>query len=170
MQEVIRYLAEEGLISPQGEIRQPSTDIPIEMKIPDGLRDVIGKRLSRLSESCNRVLAVAAVIGRDFRLDVLQKVASIPDEELFKALEEATEGRGDRRESQPRWLPSTTVLPMPFSARRFMKRLLPRGESGCISRWRERWKKCMQTALRSTPLNWPSTSPTRQIALTWGKQ
>jgi len=89
VQEVIRYLAEEGLISPQGEIRQPSRDIPIEMKIPDGLRDVIGKRLSRLSESCNRVLAVAAIIGRDFPLNVLQKVASIPDEELFKALEEA---------------------------------------------------------------------------------
>jgi predicted ATPase len=39
------------------------------------LRDVIGKRLSRLSESCNQILSVAAVIGRDFRLEVLQRVA-----------------------------------------------------------------------------------------------
>jgi tetratricopeptide (TPR) repeat protein len=89
IQEVMRYLFEEGFISPQGEVRQKPRDIPVEMKIPDGLRDVIGKRLSRLSESCNRVLSVAAVIGRDFRLEVLQKVAGISDEELFKALEEA---------------------------------------------------------------------------------
>ena len=59
------------------------------MRIPDGLRDVIGKRLSSLSQSCNKVLAVAAVIGRDFRLEVLQKVAGMTDEEIFKALEEA---------------------------------------------------------------------------------
>ena len=64
-------------------------DTPVEMRIPDGLRDVIGKRLSSFSESCNKVLAVAAVIGRDFRLEVLQKVAGMTDEEIFKALEEA---------------------------------------------------------------------------------
>ena len=42
-----------------------------------------------MSESCNKVLAIAAVIGRDFRLEVLQKVAGMTDEEIFKALEEA---------------------------------------------------------------------------------
>src|SRR4030042_3317412 len=59
------------------------------MRIPDGLRDVRGKRLSSLSQSCNKVLAVDAVIGRAFRLEVLQKVAGMTDEEIFKALEEA---------------------------------------------------------------------------------
>jgi tetratricopeptide (TPR) repeat protein len=89
VQEVVRYLVEEGVISPQGEVRQKPKDIPVEMKIPDGLRDVIGKRLSSLSVSCNRMLAVAAVIGRDFRLEVLQKVAGMTDEEIFKTLDEA---------------------------------------------------------------------------------
>ena len=32
---------------------------------------------------------MAAVIGRDFRLEVLQKVAGMTEEEIFKALEEA---------------------------------------------------------------------------------
>ena len=36
------------------------------------------------SEKCNRLLAVAAVIGRDFRLDVLQQVAGLPEEELLR--------------------------------------------------------------------------------------
>ena len=59
------------------------------MRIPEGLTDVIGKRLSRLSDECNGVLGVAAVIGRDFSLDVLLRVADIAEEDLFAMLEEA---------------------------------------------------------------------------------
>src|SRR5207244_4496744 len=58
--------------------------------IPEGLRDVIGRRLSRLSPECNRLLAIAAVIGRDFRLDTLQTVAGLPEEAVIGGLEEAT--------------------------------------------------------------------------------
>lgn len=61
----------------------------IEMNIPEGLRDVIGKRLTNLSEECNRVLSIAAVIGREFRLDVLEKVAGLTEDEIYQALEEA---------------------------------------------------------------------------------
>jgi len=89
VQEVVRYLAEEGIIEKEGGRWRAKTDTPVEMRIPDGLRDVIGKRLSSLSESCNKVLSVAAVIGRDFQMEVLQKVAGMSDDELFRALEEA---------------------------------------------------------------------------------
>jgi tetratricopeptide (TPR) repeat protein len=93
VQEVMRYIAEEGLMNRQGgrwvgrfrETGEP----PPEMVIPEGLRDVIGKRLSRLSPEGNRALSIAAVMGRDFRLDVLQRVADLPEEALFNALEEA---------------------------------------------------------------------------------
>ncbi|MEW6186304.1 MAG: hypothetical protein AB1585_11255, partial [Thermodesulfobacteriota bacterium] len=89
VQEVIRYLAEEGVFVRDKGRWQAKSDTPVEMRIPDGLRDVIGKRLSSLSETCNKVLSVAAIIGRDFRLEVLQKVAGLSEEEIFKALEEA---------------------------------------------------------------------------------
>jgi tetratricopeptide (TPR) repeat protein len=89
VQEVVRYLAEEGIIEREEGRWRARSDTPLEMRIPDGLRDVIGKRLSGLSESCNKVLSVAAVIGRDFQVRVLQKVASIDDDELLGALEEA---------------------------------------------------------------------------------
>jgi tetratricopeptide (TPR) repeat protein len=59
------------------------------MSIPQGLRDVIGKRLSGLSQRCNRILSVAAVVGREFRLDLLKRVANTADEELYDILEEA---------------------------------------------------------------------------------
>lgn len=59
---------------------------------------MIGRRLSRLSPECNRLLAVAAVIGRDFALETLQRLAdpsagsgqAFEEEPLITALEEAT--------------------------------------------------------------------------------
>lgn len=40
-------------------------------RLPAGVREAIGSRLNRLSPACNRVLADAAVIGREFELAVL---------------------------------------------------------------------------------------------------
>jgi class 3 adenylate cyclase len=54
------------------------------------LKDVIGRRLSSLSDECNRVLSVASVIGRDFALDVLGRVGGISEDQLLSAIEEAT--------------------------------------------------------------------------------
>jgi len=86
VQEVVRYLVEEGLISrEEGQWRVTT----LEMSIPEGLRDVVGKRLSFLSTECNQLLSIAAVIGREFRLDVLQRVAEVPEDKLLSALEEA---------------------------------------------------------------------------------
>ena len=70
VQEVLRYLVEEGMLARghDGSARQT----PPEMRIPEGLLDVIGKRLSRLSQECNNVLGLAAVIGREFPMEVLQ--------------------------------------------------------------------------------------------------
>ena len=93
IQEVLRYFVEEGLLRRQdgqwiGRWRETG-EAPLEMAIPEGLRDVIGKRLTRLSDECNRVLSMAAVVGREFRLDVLQLVADTHEDVLFSAIEEA---------------------------------------------------------------------------------
>lgn len=89
VQELIRYLAESGIVTrQQGKWRQ-SGKASLEMSIPEGLRDVIGKRLSSLSDSCNRVLSIASVIGREFSLEILHKVAVISEDDMFKALDEA---------------------------------------------------------------------------------
>ena len=93
IQEVLRYFVEEGLLKRQegrwvGRYRETGEQ-PLEMAIPEGLRDVIGKRLSRLSQECNRLLSIAAVIGRDFALETLQSVAGMSEEEVLVGLEEA---------------------------------------------------------------------------------
>ena len=87
VQEVLRYLAEEGVFTREHD-RSPG-HAPLSIDIPEGLRDVIGKRLSRLSPECNRVLRTAAVIGQAFRMDVLQMVAEVSEDDLLAALEEA---------------------------------------------------------------------------------
>ena len=87
VQEILRYLVEEGLVSrEEGRWRG---DSDLADRIPEGLRDVIGKRLSRLSDGCNRMLATASVIGREFSLSVLRQLAGVPEEDLFGGLEEA---------------------------------------------------------------------------------
>jgi tetratricopeptide (TPR) repeat protein len=89
VQEVLRYLVEEGIVVREGGryVAQAGEGVGI----PEGLRDVVGRRLSRLSDKTNQVLAIAAVMGREFRLDVLQRVADLPDEEIYVAMEEAVE-------------------------------------------------------------------------------
>ena len=53
------------------------------------MREVIGRRLDRLSASCNEVLTIASVVGREFSLRLLQKVMDQPQERLLESLEEA---------------------------------------------------------------------------------
>jgi len=91
VQEVLRYLVEEGLVVREGGRYVRTDDGSAETGIPEGLRDVIGKRLSRLDEKTNQVLSIASVVGREFRLDVLLRLAGLPEEEILQALEEATE-------------------------------------------------------------------------------
>ncbi len=72
----------------------------IELEIPDGIQEVIGRRLNCLSEECNDTLARASVIGRRFNLRVLTMLLPEADQmHALKTLEEAT-GRGILRESE----------------------------------------------------------------------
>lgn len=50
--------------SVQGEDRNSWT-----IRIPEGVREVIRRRLNGLSDHCNEALTVASVIGREFTLD-----------------------------------------------------------------------------------------------------
>src|SRR5439155_6440562 len=71
VQEVLRYLVEEGFVLREGGRWVLAPGTAPGTGIPEGLRDVVGKRLSRLSEKTNQVLSVASVMGREFRADLL---------------------------------------------------------------------------------------------------
>jgi predicted ATPase len=89
VQEVVRYLAEEGLITQKEGRWRPTKDTPLEMNIPEGLWDVIGKRLSLISKQCNQLLSVASVIGREFAIDTLRAVVGMNEDIFVSALKDA---------------------------------------------------------------------------------
>ena len=62
--------------------------------IPAGVREVIGRRLDRLSERCNETLTLAAVLGRQFELGQLDRlVEDASSDRLLDVLEEALAAR-----------------------------------------------------------------------------
>ncbi len=63
------------------------------LRIPPGVRAVIGERVGRLSERCRELLVVASVIGREFGLDPLTRLSGLPRDELFDVLDEAVAER-----------------------------------------------------------------------------
>ena len=90
--ELLRDLAETGAIARRAG-RWETRALVDELAIPDGVRELIGQRLSRLSEPANRVLAVAAVVGPEFEPSVVELTSGLDEEVVLSALEEATAAR-----------------------------------------------------------------------------
>jgi AAA ATPase domain len=62
--------------------------------VPEGVKDVIGRRLDRLPPAALETLTLAAVLGSDFRLAALQVVApDLEQDDLIAALEAAVAAR-----------------------------------------------------------------------------
>ncbi len=89
--ELFRHLVESGALIHDGEVWRLAVDLS-EMALPDGIREVVGRRLSRLSDSANTVLSWAAVIGRELRLDLLAAVAG-DQEQVLDAIDDAVDAR-----------------------------------------------------------------------------
>lgn len=70
------------------------------LQVPEGVRQVIGKRLSRLGPQANRLLEACAVLGDGARFEVLAAVCEDEDEVLLNALEEAVATGMLREEGQ----------------------------------------------------------------------
>ncbi len=88
--EVVRLLASEGNLR---EVESAVAGGSWELAIPQGVREVVGRRLDRLSEDTNQVLRAAAAIGREFDGEVVQRVADLSPERLGAAAEEAAAAR-----------------------------------------------------------------------------
>jgi DNA-binding SARP family transcriptional activator len=90
--EILRHLAEAGW-SAGADSGQEATPAGGRLSIPDGVRDVIGRRVMRLGPQTGRVLAAAAVVGRAFDLETLEAVSDLGRDELVDALDLAIEAR-----------------------------------------------------------------------------
>jgi DNA-binding CsgD family transcriptional regulator len=81
------------LLVAEGRLGRAAGSQTWSVSIPESVRDVVGRRLERLSATCNDVLIVASVVGRDVSLSVLERVSGLPTDMLLDALEEAGHAR-----------------------------------------------------------------------------
>jgi AAA ATPase domain len=79
--ELVRLLAQEG--------RLGSVAPGARLRIPATVREVIGRRLAHLSNACRDDLQVSSVIGREFDLALLSRVAGRPEGQILERLDEA---------------------------------------------------------------------------------
>jgi predicted ATPase/class 3 adenylate cyclase len=85
--EVVRLLVSEGHLEDAG------AGVGSGVAIPQGVREVVGRRLDRLSPEANEVLTLAAAVGREFELAVLERVADGDSGRIAGSLAEADEAR-----------------------------------------------------------------------------
>ena len=98
--EVVRLLVQEGdLSADEGRhgSRTATTTTEQEswsVRIPEGVREVVGRRLNRLSQRCNETLTIASVVGREFSLPQLGGlIDDLSQDRLLEVLEEAMAAR-----------------------------------------------------------------------------
>jgi class 3 adenylate cyclase/tetratricopeptide (TPR) repeat protein len=87
--EVLRHLSETGAIYQDAAGRWTAEDSLERMALPDSVREVIGGRVVRLGQDAERVLSMAAVIGRDFDVDLLARSTNTSEDEVLDILEAA---------------------------------------------------------------------------------
>ncbi len=88
--EILRHLAGSGALQRvDGQWIQGPEGVAAQL--PEGVREVIGRRLSRLSAECNRMLTVGAAMPGGFTLEVAVRVLECDEDDGLDLLEEALE-------------------------------------------------------------------------------
>jgi DNA-binding SARP family transcriptional activator len=87
--EVLRHLAATGALVRDTDGRWTSAVAVEEMSLPPSVHAVIDGRIGRLGGDAERVLSLAAVIGRDFDLDLLTTADGTSVDEVLAVLDAA---------------------------------------------------------------------------------
>jgi tetratricopeptide (TPR) repeat protein/predicted Ser/Thr protein kinase len=87
VEEVVKSLVEQGgIYRVDSRWERKAID---ELAIPQSVKEAIGRRLDRLSHSCLDALHTAAALGKLFSFSELAAVATLNEDQLLDALEEA---------------------------------------------------------------------------------
>ena len=82
------------LLSDRGELIEGRIGTTDGIRIPEGVREVVGQHLNRLSDLCNETLIAASVIGREFPFNLLGLLDQEHSEaDLLGAMDEAVAAR-----------------------------------------------------------------------------
>ena len=87
VQEITRLLLKSGQVEEREEQWQLKPGV--DLSVPMGLAGLLCERISRLGSPVETALKTAAVIGREFRFDVLRRLVTLSEGELLDALDVA---------------------------------------------------------------------------------
>ena len=87
--ELLRHLAETGAFQLGDDGRYSVVGDLDTLALPTSVREVVAHRVARLGDDFGSVLAIAAVIGQEFELDVLAAASDREEDELLDLLERA---------------------------------------------------------------------------------
>ncbi len=86
VEEIVRLLVSEGKFDELDDSRWIAA-------LPQGVREVIGLRLDQLSTEANQALAAAAVIGREFDVNLLARTMERDANDVLELLDQAVKAR-----------------------------------------------------------------------------
>jgi tetratricopeptide (TPR) repeat protein len=90
--EVLRHLAESGALE-ERDGRWAATVGAAALPIPDGVRDVVARRLFRLPQGTRQLLETAAVAGLEFDPTLVRAAGGFTEDEVLTALDAAIAAR-----------------------------------------------------------------------------
>ena len=85
--EMLKHLDETGALAVREDWARPLT--LADVGLPEGIRQLIGRRLERLGLTTRRILTLAAVMGREFRLSVIEGLVDVGEDAVLDAMDEA---------------------------------------------------------------------------------
>lgn len=92
LSEMVKLMTEEGTLTGRSVS---------DIRLPEGVKEALGRRLDRLSGEANDLLQLAAVAGREFAFETLTLVTGKDDDTILGLLEEGLGARVVEEASQP---------------------------------------------------------------------
>ena len=89
VEEILKHLVEEGdLVLQSGQWVSKGGALP-QLDIPEGIRDIVRRRLSRLSDDCRSLLTLASAMTSGFSFELLREVSDEDEDRILDMVEEA---------------------------------------------------------------------------------
>jgi class 3 adenylate cyclase len=111
--EVLAHLVESGVIFERDGRWTADPRVTVaNLDLPEGVRQVIERRLTRLSQEAARVLTIAAVVGPTFSVSLLESVSEAADDPdcLLSGLEESLTAGLVKEVDPERWVFSHVLI------------------------------------------------------------
>ena len=161
--ELLRHLTESGRSCKQDDGRWRLIGDLADLGLPQSVREVIGRRVERLGPDARTALSAAAVIGRDFDVDLLLAVVDLPETRLLDLLDEGVAASllQENRDRGGRFTSATRLW-----STRCMRISAPPAAPDCTSGSQRHLRSSAGMSPASASVSSPATGPRQSSAPT----